>query len=119
MSSRESTMDVQVFVSTMLTQIVAGVDDARRNVSRGTIIAPAVHPKFDRVVSGGSDAKVVTNNVEFDIAVTVSEAQSRDGSAGLKVVGMGIGIGGKVGSETAAESISRIRFTVPLAFSGV
>lgn len=51
-------------------------------------------------------------DVEFDIAVTVSDEVSGKANAGIKV--LSVGIGGE-GAKAAKEStVSRVKFTVPI-----
>jgi hypothetical protein len=50
--------------------------------------------------------------VNFDVAITVTEGEEKEGRAGLRVYGIGAGVGSK-GSK-GSETVSRIQFCVPL-----
>jgi hypothetical protein len=97
-------MDVQEFTKRALLQIVAGVEDAQRAIDDAKHHGE-VNP----------DALTPPAFVEFDIAVTASEGTSAGGGVGIRVVGFQAGGGAK--TDTRAESVSRIRFSVPIRLS--
>ena len=108
-------MNVQEFISTTLSQIIHGVDDARHGLPDGTLIAPKTHVTHSRAVTKGTHDQQQTQDVNFDIAITVVESSEKEGSAGIRVAS--IGIGGSVGAGSSTEIINRVQFTVPVAFS--
>ncbi len=110
-------MELQEFVAESLTQILAGVKAAEERAGEhGGVINP-------RVRSAGGDKRpvVVTGTglrpaetVYFDVAVTVVEGT--EAKAGIGVVAGVFGIGAKGSSTAESSSISRLKFSVPIAF---
>lgn len=66
-------------------------------------------PVHSHIVSRGGDSISI---VEFDVAVEIGSSSSGAGGAGIMVAG--IGIGGKKSSADRAQSVSRIRFAIPV-----
>ena len=54
----------------------------------------------------------LVQEVEFDIAVTVSDEEKAGVNAGIKVVGLSAG--GEDSAISKTSKISRIRFTIPI-----
>ena len=57
--------------------------------------------------------RTAPTNVEFDVAVTVTEASDTGGEAKLSVAWLNVG--GGMSSSYQNQAISRIRFVVPVA----
>jgi hypothetical protein len=87
-------MTLQAFVAESLSQIVQGIRQAHEAGVR----------------SSGHSAEAV----EFDVAVTVTDASDKKGGIGIFVGGFGIG--GQANSSAANTSVSRIKFKVPVFF---
>lgn len=108
-------MNLRDFVRETLVDIALAINEAKIEVK-----------DFVAIVPGTVDGERVDDrmNVNFDIAVTVSEKNSvskngtHDAKAEIKV--MGASLGGGVGKESANESInqkenvSRIQFEIPI-----
>lgn len=109
-------MDLQEFVRTTLVQITRGVQDAQTSVrENGGYVSPPSHSpvKNEAHFDNLHDGQVVFL-VDFDVAVTVNETTGTNAEAKLKVGGLlSLGAGGKSGDSH--ESVSRIKFKVPLA----
>ena len=113
-------MDLKTFVSETLTQIVAGVADAKREIEEMAVGA-AVNPAF---VTGSSEHGP-PSDVEFDVAVTVvstertGERHEASGSAGGVLAVVGLKVSGKLDGEDVKEDrregVSRVKFSVKLA----
>jgi hypothetical protein len=88
-------VDVKTFVSETLKQIQAGICEAIR----------------DKVMVE-NDFGGVIKPVHFDIAVTITDENNKEGSGGLQV--FGIGLAGKAATSSSASTVSRIQFEVPL-----
>jgi hypothetical protein len=104
-------MDLETFIAETLRQIVKGVQMAQR-------------------CEDCQDAKIVPNSIEnkragtttfleerieqiaFDVAVTVTEGSEKKG--GIGVFTGAFGIGGQANANTANNSVSRIKFSVPV-----
>ncbi len=89
-------MDIQQFVSEALKQVIDGVRDAQHHAT-GRKAAVAPYHNYQK-------------EVNFDIAVTVTEGKEAGGKAGLTVWGVGAGVSGK--SESSSSTVSRIKFSV-------
>lgn len=99
-------MDLKAFVSETIVQIISGVEDAIRKAAEVSDTGK-VNPEYE----GSPHGK--TQDVEFDVAVTVTERSGREGGAGLKVAVFQAGAKGERATENVA--VSRVRFTVPVA----
>ena len=106
-------MNLREFVKETLIQIVAGVADAQSRPpgAQGdggpTTSGAIVNPTRDEGVR-------VIQDVEFDVAITASDATEAGGglSTALQVVGLRLG----ASSASREESISRVRFSVPIVY---
>jgi hypothetical protein len=115
-------MDIQTFVSETLRQIVTGIHSVQKEVAQGSSGAK-INPRGITALKEGPQGrrqphdiqtKLPIHQVEFDIAVTVSE--SAEGKAGGGLFIAGLGIGGQKTAATENLSVSRIRFTVPVVW---
>lgn len=52
-------------------------------------------------------------DVDFDVAITASESEGANGGAGLKVAGI-FNAGGSVESKSENQTVSRIKYSLPL-----
>lgn len=120
-------MELKDFVSTSIEQISRGIMEAGENLKNTDAI---VSPEDFRVNSDSSQAFGRTKNdnvlkdidagtrvvqkVDFDIALTVDESQSK--TAGAKISVLSIGIGAEGGSESTTGTVSRLQFSVPVVF---
>ena len=104
--ARENRMNLKDFVRDALLDVITGVHEAAESVRTRhgggqDALRGAVNPK-----SAGA-----TNEVEFDLAVTVSRTGEGSGSVRVLV----FGAEGKILKKT--ESLNRIKFAVPVAFA--
>lgn len=107
-------MDVKSFVTETIVQICEGVTDAvSRLEGSDAIVSPSGIVASENSMYVHEDYRRIVQNVEFDVAVTVTEAQGSEGGLGL-MVGM-IGLGSKGKSDSENSSTSRIRFSVPVS----
>lgn len=105
-------MKLQDFVTETLKQIINGVKEAQaESKESGAVISPDSHLSYDNKKYLFCSGKLV-EHVEFDVAVTTSEAKETKAGLGIFVVGIGVGARGK--SDSSSISISRIKFSVPL-----
>lgn len=107
-------MELDEFVTSILSDIVKGIQDAQASDSVGKYVAPSGigghdYAKHNRVSSGGRLSSTI---VDFDIAVTVEETSNVSGSGGIKVAGIGASIDRD--SLSKDVRVSRIQFAVPL-----
>ena len=105
-------MELKEFIKTAITDITEAVSELQDELGNGTI----VNPSLTQVEHGKS--LVVDNEVRmmerlnFDIAVTATEATelNANAKAGISV------FGAKVGAENneRTENVSRLTFSIPL-----
>jgi len=111
-------MDLQDFVSETLLQIVNGVKDAQAKASEGAIISPKVNCGTDvgaqlgYLWSGSMREGTFAQIVQFDVALTVTD--STEHKAGIGVFGGAVSLGASGKSAEGNNSVSRVKFSVPL-----
>jgi hypothetical protein len=111
-------MDIQNFLRNAITQIVAGVAEARNSIEEYGSRAGS-----DKVYGFTKDNKILTDGQgrvvtlgEFDLAL--SEASSTETKGGLGVFLGSFGVGSQGASQGEASSLSRIKFSVPVVLPG-
>ena len=111
-------MNVQEFIKTAITEIVAGVAEARVAVEEYGASAGS-----DKVYGYVKDNKIMTDAngrqvtlVEFDIAL--AQADSTDTKGGIGVFLGAVGAGSQGESHGESSSSSRIKFNVPVVLPG-
>jgi hypothetical protein len=109
-------MNLKDFISETLVEIAEGVQDAQE---RATGVNPKPSHIYTTSQTGGSNLilGLRENNdpihmVEFDVAVTSSEGKETKG--GISVVSGLISLGAQGKSQENTQSISRIKFKVPV-----
>ena len=109
-------MNLQEFVTQTLLAIVNGVADAK-----GKLGEDRVNPEvdvFDRNRNAANSVRLMDKkghlmrNVEFDVAVTATQGTGKKGGIGIFVAGVSIGAQGH--TDMGNESVSRVRFAVPI-----
>ena len=111
-------MNLQEFIKTALVEIVAGVAEAREEVSKhGASIGS------DTAYGHTKEAKLVTDEngrtmslVEFDVAL--SEANAKDTKGGIGVFLGSVALGSQGASHGESSTHSRIKFSVPVVLPG-
>ena len=110
-------MQLRDFVTRSLLEISAGVSDAQAAAPAGTIISPNLLG-VDMAGAGfslqarGTEGFRAVQFVEFDVAVTAS--RDEQGKAGIAVVAALLKLEAGRDTSTAAETVSRVRFKVPV-----
>lgn len=102
-------MDLEHFIAESLKQIIDGARSAQehaREQGHGAKVNP-----FVKGITGASYIK----DVEFDVAVTIVQDDKKKKGGGLRVAGLVIGAEGEAASTH--ESVSRIRFSIPVVLS--
>lgn len=107
-------MNLQDFIKTALTDIVAGVAEASKAAQEhgGSVGSMRLygHVKENKILTDDNSNPVAT--VEFDIAL--AEANSKDTKGGIGVYLGAVGLGSQGASHGEASSHSRIKFSVPI-----
>lgn len=91
-------MEVKDFVSKVLIDLDAAIEEARNNTSR------------DIYFSVNKNSRTV----EFDIAVTTEKESAKSGKAGIKVLGLADG-DANLSSQSRDSLVSRIQFGVHIS----
>lgn len=114
-------MELKEFVSESLKQIIDGVIDAQTYAqSKGASIIPSrmvyAHAGNNPVIRSDlrGDLKKPVQIMEFDVAVTVTQAG--EAKAGLGIFSGVLGIGGQAKFEDGNVVANRIKFSVPFLF---
>ena len=98
-------MDLKKFISESLYQIISGIVEAQEKIAEFKGEGDAVFNAPYIVPTPISENKKELFNVDFDVAVTVTEGNSVNGGAGLSVMGLSIG-----GGETHSELLTGVRY---------
>lgn len=93
-------MELQQFIEQTMKDITTGL----HNSNKGMIDAG----------SGKGISDLNAMEVNFDIAVTVTNDKGNEVGGRITVLGIGLQLGGSQKQREATEHISRIKFTVPL-----
>jgi len=106
-------MDIKEFVGSTLVQIIEGINDAKEKLKdSGAVISS----KNVEGMRGGTLRNKITgdvvNLIDFDVAVSVNEKDAANGGAGINIAG--VQFGGQLQNETVNQSVSRIKFSIPL-----
>ena len=115
-------MNLKEFVAESLVEIVSGISDAQARLAGSDAqVSPKVKNLFTQSQTGGTNMALgwdgrggVIQVVEFDVAVTATEGTETKGGIGVVAGIFALGSQGK--SEETNQSISRIRFKVPISF---
>lgn len=109
-------MDLGEFVSQTLIQIVDGVKNAQDKVAEsGATVNPHLTTSQEQagrqgfLWTGGAYAQIV----QFDVALTVTEGKGTKGGIGVFAGAINLGSSGQ--SQNENSSVSRVKFSVPLA----
>lgn len=107
-------MNLQEFIKTALTEIVAGVADASQAAQEhgGSVGSMKLYGylKDNKILTDEVGQPITT--VEFDIAL--AEANSKDTKGGIGVYLGAVGLGSQGASHGEASTHSRIKFAVPV-----
>jgi hypothetical protein len=107
-------MELNEFIKTTLLEVQQGVQAAIVELeSRPSLSYGRINPGFQ-----GEDGRInwknddYRQNVEFDIAITVSNKQGASGRAGLKI--WVADVGGDLSRTAERSTVNRIKFTIPI-----
>lgn len=109
-------MELQIFIAETIKSILDGIKQAQEyaKLSGGTIVPSELNFKSDLPGTHWDDDGVIMEKIDFDVAVTVTDTNTKEGKAGISVWGIGAGIKGQENSKN--ESISRIKFSIPVIY---
>lgn len=116
-------MKLDQFIRETLLEIIRGVEEAKDAAGTGVVSimvknekhylpgkTPKVLPTYEGLLSSGK----FLSEVEYDVAVQVTEGTNTGGKGGLNIGVTQIGAEGS--SEASETSTHRIRFKVPVTF---
>ncbi len=111
-------LQLEDFVSETLKQIINGVKSAQKHAAEyGARINPdslTFRTDQGHVKMWDQKTGIVAQEVDFDVAVTTSQESKTKGGVGIFVGPVGVGSQGQSGA--ASQSVSRIKFNVPVVF---
>lgn len=116
-------VELKDFIKTALADIVCAVQESQRELFHVASISPAHEIGSKQIDVRWADNKYSkVSPIEFDVAVTTGTSETNDGeiSCGIKVLNaISVGIGGKNSSKETDETqtVSRIKFAIPVAFA--
>lgn len=109
-------MDLKEFVGQALVEIIQGVLNAQTVLGmNGKYINPELSTQQGPLEKQGKIVSIqgqLVQTVEFDVAVTATEAKGTKGGIGVVVGAIGLGSQGQSTEENSA--VSRIKFAVPI-----
>lgn len=103
-------MDLREFTKETITQIVQGANEANETInSSGAFILYKGYK--GGIFSHEHEENIV--NVEFDVAITTTEVNERNGKAGIEVASI-FSLGRKNTNSIEGQTISRIKYAIPI-----
>jgi len=118
MTEQSANINLEDFVSEVLQQLINGVKKAQQHAKDN-----GAHINSDRIKRDfnttdfritNENTKVLVQEVEFDVAVSVSAQGNLKGGMGLIVPVLGIGY--QAEKENINTTVSRVKFKIPVAF---
>ncbi len=107
-------MELKRFVSSSLQQIFEGIAEAQKSVPDGGKICPVIKRQTGIDSTPMSTDGIPVEFFEFDVAVSVDESSGKDGS--ISIAFGALKLGGSGNTATGNETVSRIKFRVPVQF---
>lgn len=111
-------MDLKEFTKQTLAQIVEGAKEANVELEKINAFIPYTDMGNTKATYAIDVDKVqrLVINVDFDVAITTTEAENANGGASLKVASL-LNIGGGGETKTENQTVSRIKYTLPLVLA--
>lgn len=112
-------MKLYEFITDSLKSIIKGIKESQEFAkANGAGINPEIGKwDFNKAMTtydGNKDGARAISTIDFDIAVTTSNTKESGGESGINVYSLKLG--GKLSDTDKNESVSRIKFTVNVAF---
>lgn len=111
-------MELKDFIKEVLADITNAVNESRKELKNGSVIAPSTPVQVQsgmsfKSISSSYTAK--TSDIEFEVAVSVEDTGGKQGHINVlsSVVGFGLG----TDKKSSNTEISRIKFSIPIIYS--
>lgn len=112
-------MELKQFITQTLNDIIDGIADSQKHASERQAV---INPHFESSVArcfyvqddNSSYDAFEVQNIEFDIAVTVSNEDKS--KAGIGVLSAVLNVGAQGEENQSSNEVSRVKFTVPVVF---
>lgn len=112
-------MDLKEFTKQTLLQIVEGTNEASEAIGDLGAFIPYTNVNGNGKTMWAYDdercARYVLE-VDFDVAITATETEGKNGGASLKVASL-ISLDAGVESKVANQIVSRVKYTLPLVLA--
>ncbi|WP_428307691.1 hypothetical protein [Lacipirellula sp.] len=106
---------LEEFISESLDQILNAVAVAQSRAKvMGAVVAPTLVARRGDAAELSDENWHIPTTVEFDVAVTATDGKATKGGIGVVAGLVSLGTTGQ--SEKLSETISRIKFSVPIFF---
>ena len=111
-------MDLKEFTKQAMVQIVEGAKEANKELINSDAYIPYTNISNSNSAYSYDEDRIarLVVDVYFDVAITATESEGVNGGTGLKVASL-LNIGGGVESKIENQTISRIKYTLPLVLS--
>ncbi|MHB0988833.1 MAG: hypothetical protein ACYC3P_09250 [Bellilinea sp.] len=111
-------MDLKVFIQQTLLEIIDGISEAQSHAreKKAIINAPMSSRTTDSVIYDSmlSERTYLVKEVEFDIALTVSDEDKAKGKIGVIAAVLNASVEGE--NNQINSTITRVKFTIPVLF---
>lgn len=113
-------MDIKEFIKETLIQISEGICEANKQMSsRNSFVATENITNQSGIpvndtYSYKEGASHLVRPIDFDIAVTVSDASAQSGKGGIEVLSL-FHAGGGIENQSSSNTTHKIKFSIPLA----
>lgn len=118
---KTSPIDLQTFIKSSLVQIMEGCKEAQNELedSHARICPRIEHPFLEHsnitnFALGETETHRLVQTIDFDVAVTATEESATKGGIGVLSAFVGAKMEGESGR--GLESISRLKFSVPVCY---
>lgn len=105
-------MELKEFIKAAITDITEAVSELQEELKNGTIVNPSLtQGEYEKTLLVDNEVRMM-ERLNFDIAVTATEATEFNGNAkaGISVFGANVGAENK----ERTENVSRLTFSLPL-----
>lgn len=109
-------MQLQQFVGETIKAVLEGVRSAQEHAKtiQAKVVPETSHHFGNQSIITDRNNGAIVDKLEFDVAVTATEATSSEAKAGVSVWGVGVGAKGQENAKN--ETVSRVKFSVPIVY---